>query len=632
MSLDLKHIPCPAGDSCTAFQCIFGHDRDKKKAPAPQASPSEDKGYANGRHAKDNDGKASETPDRSSSTHKESVNVELKSVRRPVSPPPLKRPASGKPVSSSPPHKKVAQRKQTTTTTSSATSSPGSKPPPPSTSSAATPRSKPTDAKPESLNPRLLKHSPASHEIRVKLLRMLHTEYARLNKELKADANDEEEKLLLTDQQLITKALTEEQSIAIEKASVYSNVMKNKVMSYKRMKVGQWKEEMQKSRNPRAEDTNGGEKPKEVKTGLTPAQEVQVLQHILTPIDRLAQHGYVPEIPSDEAVKRAKDGREAANGWEKCDRCQQRFQVFPGRREEDGALTSGGKCCFHWGKSYVPAKAPGDRTRVAKQYLCCGEAVGDTAGCFTQDYHVFKTSDANTLAAVLNFEQTPENPNAPADRAVGFDCEMAYTVYGLELIRLTAVSWPDGSELLDVLVQPLGEILDLNSRYSGVWPDDMARAKPWTSTEDSVPSKTATQDSSSEDGEIHKKDLRIVSSPETARSLLFSLIAPTTPLIGHGLENDLNAVRIIHPTLIDTALLYPHKAGLPFRNGLKNLMYYHLNRKIQQETGPKAVGHDSAEDARAAGELVRLKVSNEWPRMQRAGWKVEDEKLKKPEG
>lgn len=553
--------------------------------------------------------------------------MQLDTVRRPVSPPPLKRPASSDLASSSPPLKKLAKRKQTD---SPAAPAPRSKPAPPAST---TPKPKPANAKPESLNPRLLKHSPASHEVRTRLLRLLHGEYERLNKELKADANDEEEKLLFTPQELITKALTEEQAIAIEKASVYANVMKNKVMSYKRMKVGQWKEEQAKERAPPPKE-NGGAKPKEVKTGLTTQQEVDMLQHVLTPIDRLAQHGYVPEIPSEEAIKRALEAREAAVGWEKCDRCQQRFQVFPGRREEDGALTSGGTCAFHWGKTYFPTRDTSDKTKAkaAKRYQCCGQDVGETIGCFTQDYHVYKNGDARALAAILNFEDTPENPNAPTDRAVGFDCEMAYTVHGLELIRLTAVSWPDGAELLDVLVQPIGEILDLNSRWSGVWPDHMARAEPWKSQEDSLPVALSEPETGSEDGEVHKKKLSIVSSPEIARSLLFSLIAPTTPLIGHGLENDLNAVRIVHPTLIDTALLFPHKAGLPFRNGLKNLMDYHLNRKIQQETGSEVVGHDSAEDARAAGELVRLKVSKEWPKMQKKGWKLEDGKLVKPEG
>jgi hypothetical protein len=54
------------------------------------------------------------------------------------------------------------------------------------------------------------------------------------------------------------------------------------------------------------------------------------------------------------------------------------------------------------------------------------------------------------------------------------------------------------------------------------------------------------------------------------------------------------------------------------------LMDVHLNRKIQQETGPKMLGHDSAEDARAAGDLVRLKIKNEWMDLQRSGWKLVD--------
>ena len=631
MSLSLKHIPCPAGNACTAFQCIFGHERDKK--PQSPASASQTQGEsANDQGAKaitkgaENDSDGAQLP----------LNPKPDTIRRPVSPPPLKRPASRNPTASSPPQKKFARREHANTPAApsngdkTAAAKPAGPTAQPTPSSAG--KTKGTAAKPESLNPRLLKHSPASHETRVKLLRMLHAEYERLNKELKADANDEEEKLVFTGQELIQKALTEEQAIAIEKASVYANVMKNKVMSYKRMKVPQWKEELQRNHAPKKAETTGVAKPKEIKTGLTPSQEVQILRKILTPIDHLANHGYVPEIPAEEAVRRAREGKEAAQGWEKCDRCMQRFQVFPGRRSEDGALTSGGTCNFHWGKAYVPSKSPGDRTRVAKRYICCGEAVGDSAGCKKNDFHVFKAGDARTLAAVLNFEKTPENVNVPADRAVGFDCEMAYTVYGMELIRLTAVSWPDGGELLDVLVQPLGEILDLNSRYSGVWPEDMARAQPWTSFDDLVPGKVSEPESGSEDGEVRKKDIRIVSSPEIARSLLFSLIAPTTPLIGHGLENDLNAVRIVHPVVVDTALLYPHKAGLPYRNGLKQLMDYHLNRKIQQETGPKVVGHDSAEDARAAGELALLKVANEWSKLQRQGWKFENGELVKPPG
>lgn len=491
----------------------------------------------------------------------------------------------------------------------------------------------PSQKKAESLNPRLLKSSPASYETRLKLLRMLHQEYSRLNSELKKNGSRQERKLVLSDQDLILKALDEEQKTALERAAVYSNVMKNRVVQYKRMKVDQWvKDRGKEEQTARMKEGNGTlDEPKKIRTGLSQAQEVRLLERIITPIDGLASHGYVAAVPSEESITAAQKGLEASKGWEKCDRCQQRFQVFPGRREEDGALTSGGTCYFHWGKTYFPVKAPGSRAKVPKRYHCCGQEVGESAGCSTHDHHVYKYTDARSLAAVLNFAETPENSVAPADRAVCFDCEMAYTVYGMELVRLTATSWPSGDELLDVLVQPMGEILDLNSRYSGVWPDDLAQADPWTTDQDPTPSKSG-EDACSEEGEIKaaKKKLKKVPSPEAARRLLFSLISPSTPLIGHGLENDLNAVRIVHPSLIDTVLLYPHQGGLPYRHSLKKLMETHLDRKIQQEMEPKMLGHDSAEDARAAGELVQLKAKDLWSDMRRLGWRLVDGDLVAP--
>ncbi|KAF4467958.1 rna exonuclease 3 [Fusarium albosuccineum] len=636
MSLSLKHIPCPAGNNCTAFHCIFGHESDKPSAPAAAVAGAENNGLQEKEAASANQdvprkrvrtdsnqatassknlqdaGQSSSGTSRAESADEHPKKPKpaassLKSVARPVSPPPLKR--------------KAPNSLQDTPKAPSRTLPwPGAKTSSQSRSSPAQ-KSAPSKAKkPESLNPRLLKSSPANHDIRLRLVRILHQELARLNKELKKDAKDNEMSLLLSDQDLIVRTLDEEEHVAVHKAAVYSNVMKNKVMQYKRMKVDQWKTEREEERKKAALEASGkdaSDEPKEIKTGLTPEQEVELAKRILTPIDKLTEHGYVPTVPAEEAIERARQGVEASKGWEKCDRCQQRFQVFPGRREEDGALTSGGTCTFHWGKTYIAPKAPGDKTRQPKRYQCCGQEVGDSVGCFTRDHHVFKTSDPKRLASVLNFVETPENPLAPTNRAVAFDCEMGYTVHGMELIRLTATSWPTGEELLDVLVRPLGEVLDLNSRYSGVWPEDLAQAEAWSADDTPKPVKSGRGNAGEQ-----KKNLKIVSSPEVARDLLFSLISPSTPVIGHGLENDLNSVRIVHPTVIDTILLYPHKAGLPYRYGLKMLMDVHLNRKIQQETGPKMLGHDSAEDARAAGDLVRLKIRNLWMDMQREGWKL----------
>ena len=55
------------------------------------------------------------------------------------------------------------------------------------------------------------------------------------------------------------------------------------------------------------------------------------------------------------------------------------------------------------------------------------------------------------------------------------------------------------------------------------------------------------------------------------RAVLNTLIDSNTILIGHGLENDLKTLRIVHARCIDTAILFPHKAGNPYRRSLKEL-------------------------------------------------------------
>jgi len=450
----------------------------------------------------------------------------------------------------------------------------------------------------------------------------LHNEFVRLNSELAKDANDEEEKLVLSDQELITRALDIEEG-ATSTPSIYGNVVKNKIQSYKKMAVPAWKnerakeiaEEKAKAAAVSEQESRANGIPVKIETGLAPDEELNLLHKLHTPIESLSAHGYVTTIPSAEEIESAKQGIEAAQGWENCDRCKTRFQVFPGRREEDGALTSGGKCTYHFGKPYWQERSHTDpKAKREKRFRCCGESISDSSGCTTSDNHVFKVSAVKRMAAVLNFEKTPTNMEKISNRPVCIDGEMGYTVYGLELIRLTATSWPTGKILFDVLVRPFGEILDLNSRYSGVWPNDIADALPWKS---SVPVETSPS------GNGQKPKLRIVESPAAARSLLFSHLTPLTPLIGHGLENDLNAIRIIHPTIIDTALLYPHRMGLPYRNGLKALMQTHLNKQIQVVVDGKMDGHDSKEDANAAGELVRLALAKEWEKMKREGWTVQ---------
>ncbi|OAA33436.1 Ribonuclease H-like protein [Moelleriella libera RCEF 2490] len=692
MGLALKYIPCPAGILCTAYECIFGHDVDssnsdvplaattgrdgspvttgRESSPAPEGAPRKrikvdsgsaipDQSAQSPKHfAEKKENKFSSNYQNPSRGIEQQTNLYQNPSRGIGQQTNLDKARVPKPQS--------WHRGQTSTKLAGASAQEG---------------------KPESLNPRLLKNSPASHETRMKLLRMLHAEFTRLNRELNAAKKPDDQKLVMTNHDMIVRALDEEEATALDKPAVYANVMKHKIMHFKRMKLAQWKEARITETSISKEPADGGVKPVEIKTGLTSAQEVQLLPRLITEVDDLPD-AFVVSIPSEEDIRKARNGVEASQGWETCNRCRQRFQVFPGRREEDGALTTGGKCNFHWGKDYFPSQPAGEAP-LPRRYQCCGQDVGESPGCSTHDTHVFKVEDGKRLAAVLNYAATPENAAAPTDRAVCFDCEMGFTVHGMELIRLTATAWPSGDELLDVLVQPVGEILDLNSRFSGVWPNDLANApswtpmdpnarpwtptrpraecfkvpspnkrpltptqlspnkrpltptrlnpnaRPWTPTDPNPPTPLTSRQSDNTDvkagldkgkGKL-KKQLKKVASPVVARDLLFRLIAPTTPLIGHGLENDLNAVRVVHPVLIDTAILYPHRRGLPSRNSLKYLMSTKLQKEIQKET---ALGHDSAEDARAAGELVRLRVMLEWQDMQMIGWRVIDGKIWSP--
>ncbi|KAG8280708.1 nucleic acid binding [Homalodisca vitripennis] len=112
------------------------------------------------------------------------------------------------------------------------------------------------------------------------------------------------------------------------------------------------------------------------------------------------------------------------------------------------------------------------------------------------------------------------------------------------------------------VVRPESEIIDYNTRFSGV---------------------------KEENYRGNFKTLREVQSDLT------KFIKEDTILIGRGLENDLRALRMVHSSCVDTAVVFPHRRGLPFRRALRDLVMYVLDRSIQDN--PE--GYDSTEDARA---------------------------------
>ncbi|KAL2370810.1 RNA exonuclease Rex3 [Blastomyces gilchristii SLH14081] len=501
--------------------------------------------------------------------------------------------------------------------------------------------------KKEPLNPRHIARPPASHTVRMSILTKLHDAMVQLNQEVIKKNDSSKQALILSADELVAMALDEEEEAAKEHSSVYANVIKLRIAKLRKMARDEWENNVSTyivakfglpAGNKKSEEPDG-----EISTGLNNEEEISLLSKLHASREHLDKAGYVTAAPTNDEIEVAKRGAEAAQGWEQCERCNGRFQVFPGRRE-DGLLATGGPCTYHHSRPLRPLKKKTDQITGHKEsyYPCCNETIGTSSGCTKAKWHVFKVSEVKRLAAVLQFKETPRQSNKPTLPPVCFDCEMGYTTLGLELIRLTAISWPEGKTLLDILVKPIGEILDLNSRYSGVRPEHFINASPHDASSSTASPTVATsptiqpdsqqtpQPSSDENNASQSQALRVVDSPSTARDLLFQLLQPETPLIGHALENDLNACRIIHPTIVDTALLYPHPGGLPYRFGLRALTRKFLNRHIQ--AGGGEVGHDSLEDAKATGDLVRLKIRETWRALQRVGYSFEKGRLVAPLG
>ncbi|KAJ5909565.1 hypothetical protein N7504_004208 [Penicillium tannophilum] len=171
----------------------------------------------------------------------------------------------------------------------------------------------------------------------------------------------------------------------------------------------------------------------------------------------------------------------------------------------------------------------------------------------------------------------------PKRKAIVMDCEMVSLSGGrLELAFLTALDFLTGEILINHYVQPRGEVISWNTRFSGVTRQAMTEA-------------------------MHTgKGLQW----EEARDRLRSFADSDTVLIGHALYNDLNVLRFIHLRIVDSSILtcdavfpdHPVGKSVPRIWGLKTLTRELLGYAIQ---GSK-LGHCALEDTRATRELVML--------------------------
>eukprot|EP00842_Homolaphlyctis_polyrhiza_P006107 jgi/Hompol1/6498/HPOL_002275-RA len=274
----------------------------------------------------------------------------------------------------------------------------------------------------------------------------------------------------------------------------------------------------------------------------------------------LAETSSDHDLPRD--AQSAVDGKQSLAAKKQCDRCKIMFvPKYPIDPIDQIA------CSYHAYRARI-ATVNGKREKL---FPCCQRTLGED-GCLTGP-HVFKIESNYLLHKQKPFVELPDSFQGSLD-LVALDCEMSYTVSGLELTRVTVADW-SGKSLFDELVKPSAPVIDLNTRWSGI-----------TSLSDA------------------KLDL------DSVREALGKFVSKSTIIVGHGLENDMRALRITHRQIIDMVDVFPHPSKLPFRYSLQMLAFKVLGKTIQHDTG---AGHDSLEDAVTCIELLKRRIANGGP-------------------
>ncbi|KAL7774644.1 hypothetical protein CFE70_005558 [Pyrenophora teres f. teres 0-1] len=149
-------------------------------------------------------------------------------------------------------------------------------------------------------------------------------------------------------------------------------------------------------------------------------------------------------------------------------------------------------------------------------------------------YHpgIYDKATKSDLDRIYQFHLTPPayaGQNRTPRAAVAIDCEMGTARTGdSELIRISAIDYFTGEVLVNNLVEPDLPMQNLNTQYSGVTFGQLNR------------------------------DVRAghcLKGKSGAREALWRFVGPDTFIVGHGVNNDLRALRLIHPRVVDSYLV-----------------------------------------------------------------------------
>lgn len=258
-----------------------------------------------------------------------------------------------------------------------------------------------------------------------------------------------------------------------------------------------------------------------------------------------------------------------------CMRCNQTFLI-----NKDDVIIHKEKCVYHSGKlRYRPDLVPDKNEMKALHAWTCCEQKSDSQGCSVFKQHVWSGLNEGFNAPLSSFVKTKHVKAPNKNKGYGvyaLDCEMSFTNRGLELTKVSVIN-TDGKLVYDTYVLPESPIVDYNTRFSGITAKHLSGK--------------------------NVKSLRDVQND------LMGFINADTILVGHALENDLRALKIIHHKVVDTSVLYPNARGYPHKHSLKMLSHRYLDLDIQ--TGSN--GHNAHEDAWAALQLTFKRVITDFP-------------------
>jgi hypothetical protein len=181
---------------------------------------------------------------------------------------------------------------------------------------------------------------------------------------------------------------------------------------------------------------------------------------------------------------------------------------------------------------------------------------------------------------VKTFAVPDGDSSSPPPQVYALDCEMVRTQHGSELARVTLLRADDlggvatdftdttTTTILDELVVPYAPVIDYVERYSGVDAELLA------------PVRTRL---------------------EQIQCRLLRLLRPHDVLVGHSLENDLHALRLVHDRVVDSAVLFmddEDEENGPRKRSLRHLSAVLLRRPL------RTWRHCSHKDAEASLRLV----------------------------